>query len=296
MRRFDDTSGRALRASAGARGNARDGGRRSPRRVRRRSISLAVVCAALAQAAATGCRARDESSSHSSGAAAPPDVRGLPVLDVVRHPATGDERASTLELTIPLDRWRVVPVVSDHGVALEALAPAGAVAGINGGYFDPRERPVGWRRVAGVDRSAPWFGAKGGVLALDEGRAYIGPRAEMPFSPLSAVQSKPLLVERGGQNGILADDGRRAARTIVCDAGDSALHLILFLAGPADGPTLHEAAETLRAPRSRGGFACRAALNLDGGPSTGAWFAEGTHERSELPRGTIVDGLFVVPR
>ena len=76
------------------------------------------------------------------------------------------------------------------------------------------------------------------MLALEGSRAYVGPRADLPFVPESAVQCQPLLVERDGQNGIHTDDGRRAARTTVCvtGGGESALHFVLFLAPPGEGP------------------------------------------------------------
>ena len=208
-------------------------------------------------------------------------------------PQADAAHSSILEITVLLDRCRVLPVLGDHLVPLEALALPGALAGVNGGYFDDHARPVGWRRIGGIDRAPAWGASLGGVLALDGARAYVGPRAQMPEHPESVVQSKPLLVERDGESGIITDDGRRAARTTVCVAEDGALHFVLFLAAAGDGPTLAEAADVLRTPRARGGFGCRSALNLDGGPSTGAWFAGGG---AIPPRGEIVDALFVVPR
>lgn len=260
-------------------------------------VGPGLVCFALA-----ACHPRENAKAgdfDATPSSMPPTLAGAPpqaaASCITRQttPFAESAHSAIIEVTVRLDRCRVVPVVAPRLTTLDALAPVGALVGINGGYFDINERPLGLRRIAGVERSAPWAKAHGGVVAFGGARLFVGPRALMPSDVESAVQCKPLLVERDGENGIATDDGRRAARTTACDTGDGAAHFVLFIPAANGGPTLRETAEILRAPREKGGFGCRAALNLDGGPSTGVWFAAGG---STLPPGRIVDGLFVVPR
>ncbi len=256
-----------------------------------------------------GCRAHDAAPTGALDAAAPsatqaaatPAATPPTTACVVRrdYAPSATSHGAVTELTVDLARCRVVPVVGEHLTTLDALAPKEALAGINGGFFDASGHALGLRRIANVESVPPWTKPTGGVVAFDANRLFIGPRAQMPNTSEWAVQCKPLLVENDGQSGIRTDDGRRAARTTVCDTGDGALHIVLFFAGavvaasPAAAPTLYETAERLRLPRDHGGFGCRAALNLDGGPSTGVWLSAGG---SRLPHGPVADGLFVVPR
>jgi hypothetical protein len=88
------------------------------------------------------------------------------------------------------------------------------------------------------------------------------------------LQCGPRLVEPDGSLGIHGDDGKRAARTVAC-VRDAGRELDLVLAwtrnSDHDGPGLFEMAEWLREPLVDGDASgCEAALNLDGGPSTGA--------------------------
>ena len=245
---------------------------------------------------AEGCRARDQTPTQREAAKTASTARPSSCVDSRVFTGRIGRTDAGLELTVDLARCAVLPTLADHAVTLDALAPPMAIVGINGGYFDEHEKPIGLRRIANHDRSPAWSGGKGGVVAFEGSRAYVGPRGLLPFEAASTVQCHPLLVEPGGLSGILSDDGRRAARTTVCDTGDGAIHFVLFFAGAQDGPTLRETAETLRTPRSEGGFGCKTALNLDGGPSTGVFYASAAAGQSVLPRGRIVDALFVVPR
>lgn len=178
--------------------------------------------------------------------------------------------------------WRLIDLSLDPSRAelRVARAPQGkrlfdfrepnAVALVNGGYFDPQFRPTGWLVDADRELAPRQNRAQGGVLALRRGGLYIGPLSAVPFQPSFALQNSPRLVEPGGAVGIRSDDRKRAARTLACDA-DGRLHLVVIAAPVGDGPTLLEAAQLLAADPGQGGLGCDAALNLDGGPSTGIW-------------------------
>ncbi|HYQ15500.1 MAG TPA: phosphodiester glycosidase family protein [Polyangiaceae bacterium] len=136
--------------------------------------------------------------------------------------------------------------------------------------------------------------SKGGLLAVGAGGVYVGPFSALRFEPKLAVQSFPLLVELDGRSGIHRDDGRRAARTVACLV-DRALHFIVIAAPRGEGPTLFEAADLLRAAAPLG-FGCRVALNLDGGPSTGVWFAPTINSRQRAPLANVGYAIAILPR
>jgi len=202
-------------------------------------------------------------------------------------------------------RWRVVDLAIDLGKAelrvarapgaggaggrLADMVPPGALAAVNGGYFDEKYRPVGWLVDRGTELAPRVSRTSGGVVAVRAGGLYIGPLKEVPWKPEFALQNGPRLVEAAGQIGIRTDDGKRAARTVACDAAGR-LHLILLLAPPHEGPTLHETARLLVA------MGCRAALNLDGGPSSGLWLPEAAGLAASAPAAPIAYGLAVMPR
>jgi uncharacterized protein YigE (DUF2233 family) len=203
--------------------------------------------------------------------------------------------------------WRLVDVTIDparvelrvvglgSAQTLDQVLPPGAVAATNGGYFDEKMKPVGWLVDHATELAPRARRQSGGVVALRGASAWIGPAAKLGFAPEFAVQNSPRLVEDDGKIGIRTDDGKRAARTIACTAGDK-LHLMVALAWSGEGPTLLETAKLVAADPAQGGLGCRAALNLDGGPSTGVWLPERSGIATSLPRAPIAYGIAVVPR
>jgi hypothetical protein len=181
-----------------------------------------------------------------------------------------------------------------RGASLSQLLPPGALAVVNGGYFEADFRPSTWLKNAGIELSPKRDTSKGGVFALGEQGVYLGPFAGLGFEPKLAIQSFPLIVEPDGKPGIHSDDGRRAARTVACLVGDR-LHLIVIAAPRGEGPTLFESASLLREPPPRG-FGCRVALNLDGGPSTGVWFGPEVAAKQRPPFSPIGYAIAILPR
>lgn len=198
------------------------------------------------------------------------------------------------DLAPNLARTQVEIVQAPRGAQLAQLLPERGLAVVNGGYFEADYRPTAWLKNAGKELSPKQATTKGGVLALRAHDVFIGPLAALGFEPELAVQSFPLVVEADGQVGIHSDDGRRAARTVACLAG-SALHLIVISAPRGEGPTLLETARILREPAPNG-FGCRVALNLDGGPSSGVWFAPPVAARQRPPSAPVAYGLAITPR
>lgn len=198
------------------------------------------------------------------------------------------------ELALDLGRVELRVQLRPGGAKLAELLPERAWAVVNGGYFEPDFKPTAWLVDDGVQLSPKRQATKGGVMALEPGNVFIGPLVELGFRPTLAVQSFPLLVEGDSQMGVYRDDGRRAARTVACQVGP-ALHLIVLTAPRGDGPTLFEAAQLLREP-TPAGFGCGRALNLDGGPSSGVWFAPNVRAKQRPPLANVGYALSVTPR
>lgn len=153
------------------------------------------------------------------------------------------------------------------------------VLAVDAGFFEPDHTPSGLLASGAALHGA--LGPRGGsgVLFVRDGRARLLAREALdggaPWSGASiAVQCGPRLIEADGRVGVHRDDGRRFARTVACVRdGGRTLDLIATwqLDAPLRGPGLYELARRLAGPSPTGDGGCEAALNLDGGPSTGVF-------------------------
>jgi uncharacterized protein YigE (DUF2233 family) len=211
-------------------------------------------------------------------------------------PATGADAAAIVEdgrryavrsWSFPLERYDLR--IEDVGMstALDAvLSRTNADFVVNGGFFDPTGRPVGLAMSDGEILSKLGARLSGGVLTSDGARAQLFATEgfTVPDGGRFAVQCRPRLVVDGAPN-IKSDDTTRAERTALCirDAGRTVDVAIVRGSddGESAGPSLFSLARHLAA------VGCEAALNLDGGPSTGAAWREGGEVRLLAPRGPI---------
>ena len=215
-----------------------------------------------------------------------------------RRDSTG---ASLTWIVVRMDLTRAA-VRAEHaeGDRLDALAKVpGAVFAVNGGFFDPDTTPTGLivrdGRVA-----SPWHrGGGSGILVIRGTTASVVATPPDSFDGVSlAVQCGPRLVEPGGVNGMHGDDGKRAARTVACvRAGGRELDMVLAYdaSTPMGGPTLFQTAKWLVEPLADGdSTSCEAALNLDGGPSTGFVSPAIPETEWKRPLGPVPWGLVAV--
>jgi len=167
-----------------------------------------------------------------------------------------------------------------------ALAAAGASLVFNAGFFgvDGAAQGLAIARGRTISALSPPLG--GGVLSTRARRASLheAETFQLPSGTDFAIQCRPRLVVDGRAN-VRRDDGKRADRTALCirDHGERLEMLIARTEDPTgmSGPTLHAFARTLE---RRG---CEAALNLDGGPSTGAAWRDRGAVRVLDPRGPV---------
>ena len=159
--------------------------------------------------------------------------------------------------------------VSRRGLA-EVMGQRNAMAGVNGGYFDLQEAPVGLL-ISGGRMLSPLRKAKllTGVLFATKSKVDIvrASRFVMSNRTQAAVQCGPLLVDRGipvaGLNG-----SRLARRTFAAVDGKGGAAL-----GVSSALSLAQLSRIVARGSTTGNFKVVRALNLDGGSSTAFWFA-----------------------
>jgi hypothetical protein len=217
-----------------------------------------------------------------SAAPAPPDVAPPIAASDVRLPGIAEARVFRVELA------RASLSVRDvNGRSLDRLRrDEGASLVIDAGFFDPDFRPEGLVIDDHRELSPLVPALSGGVLTIDEGRARLEATESYAPSrpPAFAIQCRPRLVVDGVRN-VASDTGLLAARTALCIRDDGrALDVVIV---PID-VTLHALADALVA------HGCEHALNLDGGPSTGAAWSDGTPQAQALePAGPVRQAIVV---
>ncbi|HJL17152.1 MAG TPA: phosphodiester glycosidase family protein [Sandaracinaceae bacterium LLY-WYZ-13_1] len=241
--------------------------------MRPRPRATAVLAlAALGLAAALPSRAQP-----ADGAALDPEVTAMRRWD--------GEPYRLYRWSLPLDRTEVRVVDASMGRRLTRWVRRGASLVINGGFYGTDRQPEGLVVTRGREVSGFMRRIGGGVLTLVERRADLHDAEAEPLSlparPDFAIQCRPRLVVDGANN-IRRRLPRTAARTALC-IRDGGRRLDVYLArrdpsrGRA-GPTLYTLGQVLAA---RG---CEQALNLDGGPSSGAAWRGRRGIRARPPR------------
>lgn len=186
--------------------------------------------------------------------------------------------------------------IEDVGMSRDlggVLARTAAELVVNAGFFDERGQPIGLALSGGKTLSPPSRSLSGGVLTIadDVGVQTASESFTLPEpAPAFGIQCRPRLVVAGKRN-IRKDDGKRAERTALC-LRDEGRTLDVVLARADDErplPTLYELADELVAA------GCEEALNLDGGPSTGAAHRAEAGAPPEIlpPRGPVRQAVVV---
>jgi uncharacterized protein YigE (DUF2233 family) len=174
-----------------------------------------------------------------------------------------------------------------------AIKLTNAVAGVNGGYFDSADAPLGLLvsdgRVLSPLRKAKLLT---GLLFTKEDRIDIvrANRFSLKEKPEAAVQCGPLLIDHGQPVAGL-NDSRTARRSFAAVNGKGRVAL-----GISSSVSLAQLSQILCLTNTAGPFKIARALNLDGGSSTAFWFAS-SHGTVSLPeQKTVRDFVIVVPR
>lgn len=249
--------------------------------------TIALLGGCGGEASAPSPPAAETTSAQAAPAAAAP---ARPGPDLAPERTAGEDH-EVIAFHVALDRARVTIADVAMSTDLESvLAKTGGSLAVNAGFFEVDTLPEGLAVSEGRELSAKSLVLGGGVVAIAGRRARLFAVEEYapPEGLDFAVQCRPRLVVGGAQH-VKKDDGRAAERTALCLRDGGARLDVVLARGPSrgDGPTLSAWSALLAA---RG---CEGALNLDGGPSTGAAWREGGSIRSSPPREGIRHAIVV---
>ena len=249
------------------------------RTIRRLGGFLVLVVALLAALAAFKLRPRRRAGDVKAAGGVAVGDRDAIVEDARRYPVKA--------WSFPLERYIVRIEDAGLSTALDvALKKSGAELVVNGGFFDPDGKPVGLAMSDGVILSRLGKNLSGGVLTSDGETASLFPTEgfELPDGGRFAVQCRPRLVVDRAAN-VKSDDKKRAERTALCTRDSGKVVDVVVVRGSDDGESPGPSLFALAAHLVERG--CESALNLDGGPSTGAAWKEGEEVKLLAPRGPV---------
>ena len=220
---------------------------------------------------------------------------GVEHRQVVLTESENNERA-TLDLALFSTKsvtLRVIDNPAGEDNLAEAMQRENCVAGVNGGYFDPEDKPVGLL-ISDGKLIAPLRKARllSGVMVVSQGRMQLLRAVEYSSKGKTnaALQCGPFLVDRGQPVPGL-NDSRSARRTFVFTGGYDRGAI-----GFCSSVTLAQLAKILATPGLAPGLKLQRALNLDGGSSSAFWFAGERGRFSIAEQKTVRDFVGVVPK
>src|SRR6266487_626963 len=168
------------------------------------------------------------------------------------------------------------------------------LAGVNGGYFDEKFAPIGLRMANG-QMIAPLQRARlitGVLVASSRGVQIVRSREfSRRLGVTAAIQCGPFLVDRGQPVSGL-NDSHLARRTFAATTSSSRA-----LVGVCSGVSLAELAKILATTSLAEDLRIERVLNLDGGSSSGFWFARENGSAFSIPENKPVrDFVGIVPK
>jgi len=254
----------------------------------RSSLSGPLIFLLLARLASAGWSVSSSETEKSSAAGV--EHRHV----VVAETESGDE--ATLDLALFSTKSAIVRVADNPGGNEDLAAVMRRIrggAGVNGGYFDPQNAPVGLL-ISDGKLIAPFRKARllSGVLVATKGRVEILRAAEYSSrkTTTAALQCGPFLVDGGAAVPGL-NNTKSARRTFVLTTGSDRGAL-----GFCSPVTLAQMGEILATARLTPDLKIQRALNLDGGSSSAFWFAGERGVFSIPEQKTVRDFLVIVPK
>jgi Phosphodiester glycosidase len=215
---------------------------------------------------------------------------------VVLQGGTRNERI-TVDLAIFSTKSCGLRVLQNEGGAeslVDVMKHEKCLAGVNGGYFDEKFAPIGLRMANG-QMIAPLQRGRlitGVLVASSRGVQIVRSREfSQRRGVAAAIQCGPFLVDRGQPIGGL-NNSRLARRTFAATTtGDRAL------VGVCSGVSLAELSKILATTSFAEDLRIERAMNLDGGSSTGFWFARENGSEFSIPEQKPVrDFVGIVPK
>jgi len=208
----------------------------------------------------------------------------------------GTDERTTLDLALFSTKTATLRVI-DNPTGDDNLATAmqreHCLSGVNGGYFDPADAPVGLL-ISDGKLIAPLRKARllSGMMIVANGRAQLLRFAEYSSrrNATTALQCGPFLVDHGQPVAGL-DDTRSARRTFIVTAGSDRAGV-----GYCSEATLAQLGKILATTGLAPDLKVQRALNLDGGSSSAFWFSGERGPISITEQKTVRDFVAVVPK
>ena len=209
---------------------------------------------------------------------------------------SGTEERATLDLALFSTKSAALRVI-DNPTGEDNLATVmrreSCLAGVNGGYFDLDDKPVGLL-ISDGKVVAPLRKARllSGVMVVSDGRIQLLRVAEYSAkrTATAALQCGPFLVDRGRPVPGL-NSTRPARRTFIVTSGFDRAAI-----GLCSDATLAALGKILATPGIAPDLKVQRALNLDGGSSSAFWFAGERGVFSTSEQKTVRDFVAVVPK
>jgi exopolysaccharide biosynthesis protein len=230
------------------------------------------------------------SSQTDRGAAAGAEHRHI----VLTESETSERATLDLALFSPKSTTlRVIDNPTSENDLATLMPRENCLAGVNGGYFDPENKPVGLL-ISDGNVVAPLRKARllSGVLIVSNGRIQLLRVAE--YSPkrkaTAALQCGPFLVDRGQPVPGL-NDTRSARRSFIVTGGSDRAAV-----GFCSSVTLAQLGKILATPGTAPDLKVQRALNLDGGSSSAFWFAGEHGPFSISEQKTVRNFVAIVPK
>jgi exopolysaccharide biosynthesis protein len=210
-------------------------------------------------------------------------------LALTQTDSTGE---ATLDLALFQTKGATLRIV-DNPAGDDNLAAVArrirAVAGVNGGYFDPQDAPVGLL-ISDGKLIAPLRKARllSGVLVISKARVELLRSGEYSArkNTIAALQCGPFLVD-GGTPVAGLNDTKPARRTFVLTSGADRVAI-----GFCSSMTLAQLGAILAISELK----VHRALNLDGGSSSAFWFDGERGIVSISEQKTVRDFVVIVPK
>ena len=155
------------------------------------------------------------------------------------------------------------------------MQQTGAIAVIDGGYFDEHNRPAGLL-VSNGHATGTSYNGFGGMLSVDtQGNVSLRSLRDNPYNPANeqlqqATQSSPMLIINGQRTNFSADAQSQRRSVVAIDKQGR----LLLIVSPSQSFSLDELADLLAASD----LSIQTALNLDGGTSTGLYVNSGNQK------------------
>ena len=155
----------------------------------------------------------------------------------------------------------------------------GAMASVNGGYFDEHNQATGLV-ISNGNAAGTSYNGYGGMLAVDaQGTISLRSLRDQPYDPnseqlLQATQSTPMLIINGKRTNFSADAASKRRTVVAMDKQGR----LLFIISPSQAFSLDELADLLVDHAKASDLNLQTALNLDGGSSTGLYLNAGSQK------------------